>query len=86
MSARTYYNTCQYCNCNLDPGEICSCAHMAASRKLERIIAREGDADGFRRTAAYFDQLLREAIREQAAEYMEGKCLNGGNKRVHPVS
>ncbi len=43
-------------------------AYERAARKLQRIIAREGDADGARLKPAYFLQLLQEEIRLEECE------------------
>lgn len=46
----------------------------SASRKLERIIAREGDANGERLKAYYIAQLVVEKIQEAEAErYFDGR-------------
>ena len=45
-----------------------------AFKKLQRIIEREGDADGVRLTAAYFLQLVEEEIRmEECRRFFSGK-------------
>ena len=45
-----------------------------ALQKLQRIIAREGDADGVRLTAAYFLQLVKEENRmEECQKFFSGK-------------
>lgn len=43
-------------------------ATQRAADKLNRILAREGDADGERLTEGYFSQLVAEAEREIQAE------------------
>jgi len=40
-------------------------AKTRAERKLQRIISREGDANGCRREPGYLAQLIAEAIRER---------------------
>ena len=45
-----------------------------ALQKLQRIIAREGDADGARLKPAYFLQLVKEEIRtEECQRFFSGK-------------
>lgn len=51
-----------------------------ATRKLEWIISLEGDADGERREAYYFQQLIKEAIQE---EFLR-RSFNGEKKRDCP--
>ena len=51
----------QYLGARIQEGELAE-AWAAAARKLEWIVSREGDADGVRSTAAYFAQLMAEAV------------------------
>ena len=59
---------------------------QSATAKRERIIAREGDADGARLLPDYYEQLLQEAIQEQAAAaYMERRFFHGRAEGVYPL-
>lgn len=31
----SYYNTCPFCGCHLDPGEVCDCRELSPSEPRE---------------------------------------------------
>lgn len=101
-----YYRVCPNCGSNLDPGEQCDCerqgatetgwnrARERAAKKRERIIEREGSADGERQKPYYTEELTKEAVSlEMFLEFTftlsrlcEQAEENLGIKKEQPVS
>lgn len=62
-------------------------AEKRAREKLERIISREGDADGARRTPQYLNALIKEAVeQERYTAYTTQRAAANGDKKRADVS